>query len=123
MSRIWDALRQAEREKARGGSRSAREESDRRKNLRHSYTTELFVYGSDADKQPFHEEAETIDANDEGCMIELESPVQKGQRLFLIHPRTQAEQECRVLRVGKRSRGKSRVAVAFGTPAPGFWRR
>lgn len=129
MSRIWDALRQAERDKSLGRPRNpesspiaAVEESDRRKNLRHCYSASLLVYGSDSDRQPFHEDAETIDAHDEGCMIELETTVLEGQRLFLVHSRTQAEQQCRVVRVGDRVGGKARIAVAFESPAPHFWR-
>lgn len=129
MSRIWDALKQAEREKSLGRTPDSRssplaavDESDRRKNLRHSYSAQLLVYGSDSDRQPFHEDAETIDANDEGCMIELETAVLEGQRLFLVHSRTQAEQQCRVVRVGDRVGGKARIAVAFESPAPNFWR-
>jgi hypothetical protein len=129
LSRIWDALKQAEREKSLGQPRDAKsspvaavDESDRRKNLRHAYSAQLLVYGADSDKQPFHEDAETIDAHDEGCMIELESTVLEGQRLFLVHSRTQAEQQCRVVRVGDRVGGKARVAVVFDSPAPHFWR-
>jgi len=129
LSRIWDALRQAERDKSLGRPRNpesspiaAVEESDRRKNLRHCYSASLLVYGSDSDRQPFHEDAETIDAHDEGCMIELETTVLEGQRLFLVHSRTQAEQQCRVVRVGDRVGGKARIAVAFESPAPHFWR-
>jgi hypothetical protein len=134
LSRIWEALKQAERQRSRADDRAPSnapaknraqthdEPSDRRKDLRHAHSALLLVYGSDADKQPFHEEAETIDANDEGCSIVLESVVARGQRLFLTNARTQAEQECRVVHVGKRAQGKTRISVAFIAPSPNFWR-
>lgn len=143
MSRIWQALRQAEQERTRKSaergapdieevehtprfrSDGARTEpsSDRRKGLRHSHETTLLVYGSDAEKQPFHEESTTIDANDEGCLFLLATSVAPGQRLFLTNMRTQAEQECRVIYVGRKAQGKIRVGVEFARPAPHFWRR
>lgn len=142
MSRIWQALRQAERERAiarQGGpnieemdrepasdeeavqtARSA--DRDRRKGLRHSHAALLLVYGSNAEKQPFHEESETIDANENGCLFLLAGDVSKGQRLFLTNMRNHAEQECRVVYIGRRVKGKVRVGVEFPRPMPQFWR-
>ncbi len=126
MSRIWEALKQAERQRARAGDRApARGDAaadDRRKGLRHTHSVQLLVYGSDADRQPFHEEVKTVDANEEGCLLVLETVVAKGQRLFLINMRNQAEQECRVVHVGRRTRGEARIGVEFLRPAPNFFR-
>ena len=131
MSRIWEALKQAERQRSRANGRDAQasrpdirgaDEADRRGDLRHPHQATLLVYGSDADKQPFHEETETLDANDEGCLLALETVVVRGQRLFLTNMRTQAELECRVAHVGQRVKGKTRVGVSFASPNPDFWR-
>lgn len=122
LSRIWEALKQAERQRSRASGRSV-EDSDRRGDLRHPHNATLLVYGLDVDKQPFHEETETLDANDEGCLLALETVVVRAQRLFLTNMRTQAELECRVVHVGQRIKGKTRVGVAFSSPAPDFWRR
>jgi len=131
VSRIWEALKQAERQRyaaerlGRVPSRlndRATDELDRRKGLRHAHSVPLLVYGSDAEKQPFHEEADTIDAHENGCLIALENVVARGQRLFLTNTRNQAEQECRVVHVGRRVRGKTRIGVAFLAPSPDFWR-
>ena len=137
MSRIWQALRQAERERAREGgidtevdgeaerkcAEGARSKaSERRQGLRHSHKTLVLVYGSDCNKQPFHEECETVDANENGCLFTLENPVAQGQRLFLTNMRNQAEQECRVVYVGRKMRGRVRVGVEFPRPTPQFWR-
>lgn len=142
MSRIWQALRQAERERrslvpSEGPDieeierepLSDEEEprvtrgSDRRRERRFPYQTTVLVYGLDAEKQPFHEQSETIDANDAGCLLLLSSGVSRGQRLFLTNMRNQAEQECRVIYVGRKVQGKSRVGIEFGRPAPEFWRK
>jgi hypothetical protein len=132
LSRIWQALKQAERDRSRSddslpaaaghAADSAKDDTDRRGGLRHAHQVSLLIYGSDADKQPFHEEAETIDAHETGCSLAMETPVASGQRLFLTNMRNQAEQECRVVHVGRRVRGKSRVGIEFVTPAPRFWR-
>jgi hypothetical protein len=152
MSRIWQALRTAERERAHarasqpgGGdivtipdidsatSVAPEEEAsvapsiqeldvDQRRGLRHAHETIVLVYGSGLDKQPFHEESETIDANENGCLLSLASEVARGQRLVLTNMRNSAEQECRVVYVGRKNEGKVRVGVEFVKPAPHFWR-
>jgi len=126
LSRVWEQLRQAERGR---DTRSARKtgttengRDDRREKFRHLHRVPLLIYGSDVEKQPFHEEAFTIDANENGCLISIESVVSRGQRLFLTNTINQAEQECRVVHVGRRSRGKARVGVVFVRPTSTFWR-
>jgi hypothetical protein len=139
MSRIWQALKQAEQERARarvptegpdiGEMEPVAEENslpatdaERRKGLRHSHEATLLVYGSDAEKQPFHEQSESIDANENGCLLSLDCSVSRGQRLVLTNMRNQAEQECKVVYVGRRAKGKTRVGVEFIHPSPNFWR-
>jgi hypothetical protein len=131
LSRIWEALKQAERQRSaaegpgRAAARSkdrATDSSDRRQDLRYTHSVPLLIYGSDTEKQPFHEEADTIDASENGCLIALETVVACGQRLFLTNTRNQAEQECRVVHVGLRVRGKARIGVAFIAPSSHFWR-
>jgi hypothetical protein len=126
LSRVWEELRKAERGRVSttaaskiGTLPSAR---DRREKFRHLHRVPVLIYGSDVEKQPFHEEALTIDANETGCLIAIESAVSHGQRLFLTNTLNQAEQECRVVHIGRRSRGKAPVGVAFARPAPNFWR-
>jgi hypothetical protein len=82
----------------------------------------LLVYGWDEEGQPFHEEVYTLDVNENGCLLSLENTVARGQRLFLTNTLNQAEQECRVITVGKRVRDKTRVAVQFSRRALHFWR-
>jgi hypothetical protein len=131
MSRIWDALKEAEQERARGTFRrfagqpkksGGKGAAERRKAQRSTLEVPLLVYGSDADKQPFHEEAYTVDLTARGCLLILETNVVRGQRLFLTNMQNQAERECRVIHVGKRARGKARIGVEFLHSTPDFWR-
>ena len=128
MSRIWDALKEAEREKSHAHprertARGAKSSTERRKSKRRQESFPLLVYGSDSEKQPFHEEAETLEINDHGCLLAIENEVVAGQRLFLTNVTNQAEHECRVIHVGKRFRGKVKVGLEFFRPASGFWRK
>ncbi len=134
MSRVWNALKEAERERAHVTQRNAiqnpdktcektseRDSIERRKGPRRAHRAPLLVYSWDAEEQPFHEEAEAFEINENGSLVWLETRVARGQRLFLINMRNQAEQECRVIRIEKRVHGKTRVAILFSRPAPHFW--
>jgi len=132
VSRIWRALKEAERLKSRSGSPGSvpsgsftrtqtSESSDRRSSRRAQQSVLLLVYGSDDAKQPFHEESETLDVSDNGCSLLIEAPVSCGQRLFLANTVNQAELQARVIHVGRRIRGKARIGVEFLRSAPEFW--
>jgi hypothetical protein len=132
VSRIWRALREAESHKTRSAPRASstrssiyeirsREAADRRSSKRTLQSILLLVYGSDEDKQPFHEESETLDVAENGCSFLIEAPVSAGQRLFLANTINQAELQARVIHVGRRVRGKARIGVEFLRSAPEFW--
>ena len=135
MSRIWDALKEAEQEKVRATQRNRLENPDkprekasekdsfeRRQSQRRVQRIPLLVYGWTSEKRPFHEEAYTLEVSENGSLLSLETTVARGQRLFLTNTRNQAEQECRVITVGRRVQSKARVAIQFSCPAPHFWR-
>jgi hypothetical protein len=155
VSRIWDALKQAENERSRakarkpapgplhelpgeGSHESSREHpnsdgADRRRSKRWEQPVPVLLYGSDSEKQPFHEETETADINDDGCSFLIATAVAKGQRLFLVNMLNDAERECRVVQTlvqttiqassqaSPSPRGNALVAVEFSGPAPDFW--
>jgi PilZ domain len=121
MTRILDAMRQAEKERLRESQKNRAHQpksdgADRRKSKRWAQPVPVLVYGSDTEKQPFHEKTETIDINDDGCLLTLESGIVAGQHLFLTNMRNRAERECVVVHVGKRVQGKARVGVNFLRP-------
>jgi hypothetical protein len=143
VSRIWNALKQAENERSRAKGRKqgghspvmpVTEESapvvpahpnsdgaDRRRSDRWGQPVPVLVYGSDSEKQPFHEETETADINDDGCSFAIGTAVAKGQRLFLVNMLNDAERECRVVQASRRARGKVQIAVEFSAPDTDFW--
>jgi hypothetical protein len=129
VSRILDAMKQSEKERVRQSEkdrakrpksdstdRRKNDGADRRQSKRWAQPVPVLVYGSDAEKQPFHERVETIDINDDGCLLTLDSGVVAGQHLFLTNLRNRAERECVVIHVGKRVHGKARVGVNFLRP-------
>ena len=143
MSRIWDALKQAENERSRvkvrkqaGGSSGAgaaevsapvvpahpnSDGADRRRSERWGQPVPVLVYGSDSEKQPFHEETETVEINDHGCSFVIATSVSAGQRLFLVNMWNEAERECRVRRASRSSGGKRKIAVEFAGESVDFW--
>lgn len=142
MSRIWRELKEAQRAKSGGGiakepepapspvreddgQDNGREQgiavSERRSARRRPHRFPLLVYGSDAEKQPFHEETETLDINEDGCSLSIENNVVPGQRLFLANKVNQAEIGGRVVHVGGRKNGRTRIGVEFLRSAPEFW--
>jgi PilZ domain len=126
VSRIWDALKAAEQHRARMIQRTQEQQlemhrGDRRNSKRVELNVPLFVYGSNSDRQPFHEEAFTLDLNDGGCKLSLEEEVYPGQRLCLTNTENQAERECRVVHVSKRIQGRLRIGVTFFQPDAQFW--
>ena len=138
MSRIWEALKEAQKQRARRQSSASPEpssapdspssavsapEADRRKSERTVTSFSILVYGSDAAHQPFHEQSETLDFTDAGCSLTLETPVAKDQRLFLTNMNNNVETEARVAEVGTRTREKSRVGLKFTHASPHFWSR
>jgi hypothetical protein len=131
VSRIWNALKEAERERAHATERNSLENPDEpreesssecREGQRRVHRVPLLVYGWDAKEEPFHEEAEAFEVNEHGSLLWLGTRITRGQRLFLTNMRNQAEQECRVIRVGKRVHSKARIAIQFSRPALDFWR-
>jgi hypothetical protein len=143
VSRIWDALKQAENERSRVKGRkqaghspaiSDPEESapvvpphpnsdgaDRRRSERWGQPVPVLVYGSDSEKQPFHEETETVEINDHGCSFVITTSVSAGQRLFLVNMWNDAERECRVVQASRRAHGKAQIAVEFSATDADFW--
>lgn len=128
VSRIWDALKEAQAHKATASAPSEdyehhqKKSDDRRKSKRSVHRVPLLVYGSNPENEPFHEEVYTVEVSDSGCLFSLAMPVLRGQRLVLINMRTQDEKECRVVHVGRRTQGRTRIGIEFVRAVPDFWK-
>lgn len=80
------------------------------------------VYVSREKEEQACEEAKTLSVNAHGALLALSTPVENGQTLWLVNPRTQQEMECRVCRFAtERPSGVKEVSVEFATVAPVFW--
>jgi hypothetical protein len=94
---------------------------DRRRSHRRAADITVFVYGHGPGMEPFHEEAHTLRVNSNGGLLLLGAPVHHGQRLLLTNKRTQMEQDCCVVFVGKKHTRTVEAGVAFSAPNPDFW--
>lgn len=127
MSRIFDALKHAQRVRSgesprKPPSEDAVEVPDRRRSRRWSFDVPVYVYGHGPGKEPFHEEAHTLNVSDTGALILLSAPVRKGQTLLLTNRMTDREQDCRIVFLGKKLSRTVEAGVAFTESNPEFWR-
>jgi hypothetical protein len=126
MSRIYEALRQAEesrsgRELRSGGNPIVPEMPNLKCSARWELGIHIMAYGRSLDECPFYEEVKAFSVNSEGGLLLLSVPVCQGQNLLLVNNRTSQEQICRVVHTRVRDVQTSEVAVAFPSPNPHFW--
>ncbi|MGA7794491.1 MAG: hypothetical protein WCA19_15765 [Candidatus Acidiferrales bacterium] len=126
MSRIFETLKHAQLVRAtktppEPPAEEAAEYPDRRRSRRWAFDISVYVYGHGPEKEPFHEEAHTLNVNANGALLLLSVPVQKGQTLLLTNLLTQEEQDCRVVFLGTRHSRTVETGVAFPRTNPAFW--
>lgn len=126
MSRIFEALKHAQL--IRNGTQGPKshlndavEVPDRRRSRRWSLDIPVYVYGHGQGKEPFHEEAHTLNVSANGALLLLSVPVRKGQKLLLTNSLTQCEQDCRVTFIGTRHSRTVEAGIAFPLMNPEFW--
>lgn len=123
MSRIYDAVKRAQSERAARQKADKKIEFERRRAERVPLSVPVFVYGRGDRNEPFHEETNSLVVNAHGGLLILSSKVKFGQELWLTNPETRHEQACHVVHFVKKARKRSEVAIAFTEPAPTFWSR
>jgi hypothetical protein len=122
VSRIFDALKRAEKERLSGGTDpAAMPQIERRRSARWNARLIVFVYGHAPDWIPFHEKASSLNVSAVGARLSMITTVRPGQSLLLTNNVTQAEQECRVAYVARGELQSIEVAVEFLGPRPDFW--
>lgn len=126
MSRIFEALRQAqlsrsERSKPNSTEAKLGEISDRRRSRRWPVDISVYVYGHGPGKETFHEEAHTLNVSSNGALLLLSVPVQRGQLLLLTNQLTQQEMDCRVVYLGTKHSRTVETGVVFPRTNPDFW--
>jgi len=122
MSKIWKALREAERLKKQ------RVEEDywdtileRRSTKRFLANAPVLVYGYGTTEDPFHELAEALSVNAGGGLINLATAVNAGQILLLINEANLKEEKCTVIRRVFSCLNSAGIIVKFAQPVPDFW--
>jgi hypothetical protein len=103
MSKIWDALREAQRLKKQLADKQGLQNSgeaipERRSTRRFFANTPVLVYGYGATDDPFHERTKALSVNAGGGLITLTTAVSPGQALLLINEVNLKEEECTVVR-------------------------
>jgi hypothetical protein len=88
-----------------------------------SWKIPVVVYGFTPKTGAFHEETETLQVNTNGALVILKTPLEMGDRVFLIHKASQQEQEMRIANVEHHGYGERKVGLAFKQTIPGFWRK
>jgi hypothetical protein len=126
MSRIFEALKHAQLVRAgkagpKPPAEGAVEIPDRRRSRRWALDISVYVYGHGPGKEPFHEEAHTLNVNANGALLLLSVPVHKGQKLLLTNLLTQQDQDCRVVFLGTQHSRTVETGVAFPQTNPDFW--
>jgi hypothetical protein len=126
MSRIFEALRHAQRVRVDGSEQEPSttesvDSPDRRRSRRWALDVSVYVYGHEPEKEPFHEEAHTLNVSANGGLLLLSVPVAKGQRLLLTNTLTDQEQDCRIVFLGTRRSRTIEAGVAFPKSNPDFW--
>jgi len=124
MSKIFEALKQAElsrakRKDAKTVGPSDVTYTDRRVTRRIYVRIPLFIYGYTPRGDPFYEEAYTIAVNGGGGLISMTRGVQPGQRLVVTNEGNDQTQECVVVSIAPY---RGYVGLKFPTPTPQFWR-
>ena len=126
MSKIWEALREAERLKNERVCKEGLHNRldailDRRSTNRFLANTPVLVYGYGATDDPFHERTEALSVNAGGGLITLTSAVNPGQTLLLINEVNLKEEKCTVVRQVSTYLNRTDVVVKFAQPVRDFW--
>ena len=125
MSKIWNALRQAEQDKNRSAQAGDKQPQDdltpeQRSTKCILANAPVSVYGYGTTNKPFYERAEALSVNAGGGMIMLATAVNPGQILLLTNEFNLKEEKCVVREVSADSCG-TRVVFDFLRSAPDFW--
>jgi PilZ domain len=95
--------------------------ANRRRSQRVLMTIPVRVSGQNAVGLPFEEETHTRAISAHGGLIQVSTPVNRGQRLTLSNVQTKAALECVVAHIDRHQRGHPQVGVEFMLPNPIFW--
>jgi len=101
----------------------ANAKKSRRSSDRRAFHVPVVVYGWSKTIGSFHEESITEMFNASGGLVRLATPVEVGDKLFLVRKSTSEEQEVRVVFKEAHFQGGWEVGLAFAQPTENFWRK
>jgi len=81
----------------------------------------VLIYGYGADKEPFREEANARLVSMYSAELTLVAKVQCGERLLLLDPASDEEQQCEVVSITEQLDGSNVIGVRFRHSVWGFW--
>lgn len=96
--------------------------ADKRRSQRLLLSVPVLVRGHSNKRVSFEEASHTLVVNAHGGLITLGTPLERGQRILLLHRATEEEIECAVVFLGPTHASKAQVGFEFARAAPHFWR-
>ena len=123
MSRIYEALREAEEQRAiQQGIKVSKKSAahERRRSRRFQAEIPVLVYGW-ANGKPFYVDASTVTVNKNGALLRLNTPLNTGDELLITNKATNQDQVVRIVRIANQSKESIEAGVAFLVPDPAFW--
>jgi hypothetical protein len=96
--------------------------ANQRRSQRILLSVPLRVSGKRTNGTPFVEHAKTLIVNAHGALLQLQEPVQEGQKLSVRNVTTGEETPCKVVDLGPGANGVGEIGVEFAEPNSHFWR-
>ena len=81
----------------------------------------VIVYGHGPDKESFQEPSDVRLVSMHRAELSLTTKVEPGQKLVLLDPTSDEEQNCRVISVSEQAGGQNIVSVGFRESVWEFW--
>jgi hypothetical protein len=92
-----------------------------RRSRRFPLRVPIMVYGRTPEDVPFRDRTHTLNVDAHGARISVSANLEKGQSILVVNSFTQEERECRVVHVGGRHGGRTKVGIEFVSPKGNFW--
>lgn len=102
-------------------ARKAKTRTYSRRSRRFPLRVPIMVYGRTPDDVPFRDRTHTLNVDAYGARISVAANLEKGQSILVVNSFTQEERECRVVHVGARHGGRTKVGIEFVNPKGNFW--
>ena len=81
----------------------------------------VMIRSESEQKRSFQEKTFTLAVSAHGALVLLASPVEVGQTVVVMDPKSWNEREGKVAYRGRPHAGLAQVGIEFAEPAPEFW--